>query len=506
MINVGPVAGQGDAPMKPKFIQLATRFSSSALALGVLVACGGGGSDSLDIADGGIRGTGSSVGPVSGFGSVFVNGVRFDTDQILNGEVLSNDGIECERGCENRLQKGMILRVTGEWRADGTGEAETLEYDDTFRGYATDVIVTEQTPGGEPVAGSFNVLDQTITFDRRTVIRSGSTFESASDLEGELVRVSAWRNGENYRASFIGRIDVLPDDRIELEGPVSNFSSIDREFAIGMRGVSYENDDVFKDGLNASDLSQDGIFVEVEGEQIGGTISAFTIRRADNRRFTGQENEDIEISGPVENYSVTASEFLINGVTVAITDETEFDDFARSRLQDGLLVQVEGEFRNGVVFAEEVELLEGDAEVEAEVTGVGALNNSWIVGGVTVVVNAYTLIDADDGLSSVISAGSFIEVEGIERETDDGRIYVDALAIEIEDEGDDEFELQGRLRPDNFFFNSLTILGLEMAVPPGAIDNDDEDEGSVYDCRYLEVEYEQLNTGGYSALEIECDD
>src|SRR6056297_1829152 len=72
-------------------------LAAGTVAFGAISACGGGGSDGgLDVADGGIRGTGSSVGPVSGFGSVFVNGVEFSTDGILNQTVQSDDGISTE--------------------------------------------------------------------------------------------------------------------------------------------------------------------------------------------------------------------------------------------------------------------------------------------------------------------------------------------------------------------------------------------------------------------------
>ena len=52
-----------------------------------LAACGGSGSDSEpaptpdpDDGTGGITGTGVAVGPITGFGSVIVNGVTYDTD------------------------------------------------------------------------------------------------------------------------------------------------------------------------------------------------------------------------------------------------------------------------------------------------------------------------------------------------------------------------------------------------------------------------------------------
>ncbi len=89
---------------------------------------------------------------------------------------------------------------------------------------------------------------------------------------------------------------------------------------------------------------------------------------------------------------------------MTVTSDTEFDDLDRSELEDGMLVRVEGDFRNGAIVAEEIELFEGNAEVEATVIGKSDLPNSWNIGGVTVVFTNSTVIEFDDGVSD-ISAG-----------------------------------------------------------------------------------------------------
>ena len=88
-------AGYGDKGYETALLQSCYWAGSRHSVFGAISACGGAGGG-LDVADGGIRGTGSSVGPVSGFGSVFVNGVEFSTDDIPNREVESNDGITAE--------------------------------------------------------------------------------------------------------------------------------------------------------------------------------------------------------------------------------------------------------------------------------------------------------------------------------------------------------------------------------------------------------------------------
>ncbi len=479
--------------MKPEHLHKRLSLILAPLAFGVLGACGGAGGGGVGVADGGIRGTGSSVGPVSGFGSVFVNGVRFETD----GNVVSNDGI----GFENQLDKGMILRIDGEWRTDGSGTANAVEYDDTFRGTVSGVSVAEVSRDGSPRSGTLTLFGQAITFDRQTVFSVPGGFDNDNALNDKLVRVSAWRTGSGYRASYVGVIENLPNQYVELEGPVSLHGESGDSFKIGSQRVIYLSDDVFRDGVTADDLDDTNRFVEVEGALNGlGDIVAETIRPADSRRFLGTEDEDIELTGPVEGYTPSGSEFLLNGVTIVITDDTDFDDISRSRLQDGLLVNVEGEFRGGVVIAEEIELFEGDSEVEAEVLGVGLRPNSWNIGGVTVVLTNSTLIEYDDGLTA-ISPGVSAEVEGIERRTDT-EVYLEALNIEVEapDGGDEsEFEMTGPFSPAQRQGSFIEVLGVSMTIDIGAI------QGDLTGCDFVEVEYEP-NNGGYIATEIECED
>src|SRR5690554_4877496 len=291
---------------------------ATVLVLGLFSACG----SEFQVADGGIRGTGSSVGPVSGFGSVFVNGVRFETSNILNRRVENNDGLSSE----DDLEKGMILRVEGQWSPDGTGTAESLEYDDTFRGTAANVSVTTVDSSGAPETGTFIVLGQTISFDRRTVIRLDNEFADASALEGKLVRISAWPSGDSYRASYIGELDTLPENLVELEG-LGRYDSGD--LLIGTQRIIVPGDRVFADGLTADAIGQTGQRIEVEGEYDGAIITARTIRPADDRRYEGQEGEDIEITGTVSGYTPRATSFFVNGVAVSITSDTEFDDLDR---------------------------------------------------------------------------------------------------------------------------------------------------------------------------------
>jgi len=480
-------------------------LAAGTVAFGVISACGGSGDGGLDVADGGIRGTGSSVGPVSGFGSVFVNGVEFSTDR----SVVGDDGINQE----SRLVVGMILRVDGEWRDTGLGDAETVEYDDTLRG-------TMQVLGSwNPVSktATVQILGQTVRVDSRTVVK-GMTVETLDNFDGEFVRMSGWRlpNGE-FRASYLGlRTQSNSDDfdslnEVELEGIISGLTGTD--FMIGSQLVNYSG--AAPDGLSLADLA-DGDAVEVEGSLSGSTLMAQEIRPDDSRRYLRGTDDDIEFVGPVSAaFSQSTGTFTVNGITVRVTDDTEFDGLSGpDELVQRLLVQVEGDFESdGSVTAEEIELREADSELEggpAEEIDLSA--RQFRVGGVFVQVTPLTIITDDDDESrlslSDLALPSELEIEGIERSGDDGSIYLEALKIEREDDSPEgEFELTGRIL--EMVNDRIRRLGVDLFITTNTeFDTPRSELQGLVDASQrpkVEVEYEFIGTR-YVIEEIELEE
>ena len=87
-----------------------------------LAGCGGGGGGGMASVSSG--GTGSfAMGPITGFGSIIVNGVHFD-DRLAR--VLDDDGALHDR---NELKLGMVVRVKGKpiSRAGGVARADADE-------------------------------------------------------------------------------------------------------------------------------------------------------------------------------------------------------------------------------------------------------------------------------------------------------------------------------------------------------------------------------------------
>lgn len=480
--------------MKRNVLSVAIRIAIGGALVGTLAACGGGGGGSGS-SDGGATSSGSSVGPVSGFGSVYVNGTRFRTD----GSVTSDDGVERE----TQLEKGMILKVSGTWDDRGEGEAQRIDYDDTIRG-----PLTSATWDDVEKTGALIVAGQTVQLDGQTVFKGLSPVElNGVAADTYRVRVSGWQLDDgSFRASFVGvraiGVDFDDDNEVEIEGLVENLDTDAQTFTINGFPVDYTSA-VFDDDLDREDL-RDGIAVEVEGNLQGGVLVA---REIDDEDDLFDDDDDVEIAGTVYDFDAGARTFFINGVQVQINGSTEFDDGLReSSMANGLLVKVEGEYRNGLLIAEEIEPRDGDAELEGVIESKPD-SESLIVSGVRVVLTSGTLIEDDDDDNDDdritmraqdienLNVGDFLEIEGRQRSDDGG--FLEAIKVEREDDGDDGYEMEGRVTA--LSGTTVTVMGLEMLR--GSADFSGIQVGSE-----VEVDYFRNSGGDYVVDEIEEDD
>jgi hypothetical protein len=93
-----------------------------AASIALVTACGGGSSAGSTA---GIGGTGITYGPVTGFGSVLVNSVEYDTSAATFSVEDSSAGID-----QRDLGVGMLVTVTH----DGGSTAKSVSYSDNAKG------------------------------------------------------------------------------------------------------------------------------------------------------------------------------------------------------------------------------------------------------------------------------------------------------------------------------------------------------------------------------------
>ncbi|MEQ6342088.1 MAG: DUF5666 domain-containing protein [Gammaproteobacteria bacterium] len=397
-----------------------------------LVSCGGGAGGGL--AGGGIGGTGMSQGPVTGFGSVFVNGIEFATEGA-EIEVEGQTGVT-----QAKLGVGMVVRV--EWEKDASGKfiAKRIKYADDVQGPVAGII-----PATTGTGGTFTVLGQTIKVDALTVFSGTTGFAGLAG--GQIVEVSGLRDANgDIRAT---RVEVKTGTtEVELKGVVSSLGNPSGTFSIGATTVNY---------ISLPGGVINGVCVEVKGTASGAVITATSIEFDDSCSLGGTKNgEEVEIEGFVTGLS--GDTFSVNGVAVSVASlpSSGYENGTNANLVNNVRVEVEGKITNGVLIAQKVKFkLGGDdgasgggsggdgsgggivfGEIKGQVTSVTSPNTLSIFDGaktVIVTVNNDTLFE--DGIQrnlGNVTTSNFLKINFY---TKDGTST--NIATKVEREGDD---------------------------------------------------------------------
>ncbi|MFA9421836.1 MAG: DUF5666 domain-containing protein, partial [Gammaproteobacteria bacterium] len=168
----------------------------------ILTSCGGGGGGGDTVA--GIGGTGISSGTVTGFGSVFVNGVEFET----SGTVFDID--DSGTGSQDDLALGMIVTVNGIVNDDGvTGSATSISFDDQLQGPVSNLSL----PDLDGENRTFSILGTTVHISAIDTV-----FDVTGLLSGTPFGFDQIANGNNVEVSgFFNTAGGLVATRVELK-------------------------------------------------------------------------------------------------------------------------------------------------------------------------------------------------------------------------------------------------------------------------------------------------
>jgi Domain of unknown function (DUF5666) len=393
------------------------------LAITGLVSCGSSGSDSAASSS-----TTTTSGVITGFGSVYINGVEYETDSAS----VTIDG---SQSAETDLGVGDVCVLQGSVNADGvTGTATAVTCTDELEGYVLDV---SSLING---IGTMNVMGQTVTITADTVFDSDTMASIADLVANDIVEVHGYPDGTgNILATRIETKNAATD--IEVKGLISNLDSIAMTFNLGDLLVDYSGATEV-----ASNLAN-GLYVEVKTQDSlsGNVTSGFTliaskveIEEDGDLDVDGDEGEDLKVQGVVSN--ITATSFDFNGTTVLFSLLETDDDFDVASLVDGMIITVEGYIdANGNFVVEEIEEDHAsENEAEGLVTGTTDTTITISVNSVDMtfsVNNETRMIDEqDEGVTPVfyfsltdIAIGDFVEIDYY---TDD--ISGNNIATEIE--------------------------------------------------------------------------
>lgn len=402
--------------------------STPALAL-LILACSGGGNQVAGIDAGGApRSAVVAKGTLTGFGSVIVNGVRYETD-------AASFSIDGGPGTQSDLRIGQNIIVKGSLDDNGTsGEAETVTYEDNVEGPVQAINLA---------GNSMVVLGQTVLTNLDTAFDDSISPASLAGLAiNDVVEVSGLvRADGSITATRIERKPV--GGELEVVGILSNLNAGEQTFQINDLVVDYS-------GAQLEDFSsgapQNGDPVEAKGTTLGagGELVATRVEfKGDD--IPGDDGDEVELEGFITAFT-DSNDFDVEGRAVTTSGQTRYEGGTANDLAVNVKVEVEGEINsNGVIVADEIQFKQsGDVRVEALVEDIQAGQNTLTLLGITVNVSGETQLEDKTDLDvnpltlTDINVNDFIAVRGfvengeltatrLERDDDRGEVALRAV-------------------------------------------------------------------------------
>ena len=255
-----------------------------------------------ETAVGGIQGSGfrllQLIGRITGFGSIYVNGVEYST---AHANVL----IDGRLGTESELQAGQIVALEGTVNDDGrTGAATHVEFFGDVIGPVTMV---------DPAELKFEVLGQTVQISGDTLYGNADLALDLSVLTvGTYVEVSGF--ADSHGTLMAARVDpVLAGTTPQVRGHVERLDAKTNSFRINGLNVYYN-------GAAVEGSVKNGADVKVQGRLTGETLLATSVVVVPD---DADEGEHGDIEGIITSFESGAA-FAVNDQPVRTNSGTRF--------------------------------------------------------------------------------------------------------------------------------------------------------------------------------------
>jgi hypothetical protein len=363
---------------------------ASLMSLALLHGCGGG----VDTG-----GTGSySSGPVTGFGSVIVNGVRYDD---TSASVQDDDGVP---RASSELRLGMIVDIDGSpvtSGADGpVASAQAIRINSEIVGAVDSVDVA---------GGSLVVVGQSVRVNASTVFDESFAGGLAGVTVGQVVEVHAQFDIAtlSYTAT---RVDPKGAAQFyKLRGIVNQLDTTAKTFRLAGQTINYAA--VAPANLPLVFVNGRFVRVLVRPAQVAGQWIAVAMR-AGVRPI--DEQREARLEGRITALT-SSGQFSVNGIEIDASG-AQFPD-GTAGIVLGARVQVEGVVQGGVVVARKVELQTDDRlrdrgfDLIGVVSAVNTTTKTLVLRGVT--INYGFTLRYDNGSEADLAPGRFVFLRGV---------------------------------------------------------------------------------------------
>ncbi len=384
------------------------RYLLAGLLLGLAVlgatlgGCGGG------VGTGGTGGFAS--GPITGFGSVIVNGVRFDDGSAV---VVDGDGVTRSR---DLLRLGMTVEIDGTDIGDTTGVATRIRYDSELLGLVDTAV--------DAASGGFTLLGQRVLVDSATVFDEG-VGGLAALRKGQTLEVYAVFDpaAASYRASRVG--PAAGNATPHVRGLVAQADTGARTLRIAEVNYSYGSASGVPDNVGA------GQYVRLNLSSSLPISGRYGVQAFGTAVAALPDSDKGSVKGLISSF-VSSRSFSVNGRPVDAS-AANFSN-GTAGLAVGVRVEVEGAVRSGTLKASKVSI-DSDVqqnnqtfELHGAITAVDTAQKTCALRGITV-STARTDLAYSNGTAAALAVGRQIAVRG--KLSADG-LRIDATSIAFE--------------------------------------------------------------------------
>jgi len=375
----------------------------------------------------------TSTGRITGFGSVFVGGVEYETNQAA----ISKDGQPTVNG-DNDLSVGMIVTVKGS--TNGTqGVATSIVFNDELEG-----LVLDNTLASDG-SGSLKVMGQTVTVDANTNFESKDpAYTLVENIpKGAIVEVSGYPDGNgNILASYIelkAKDMKTYGDDMEVKGIVNNLSETATALTFDLGGQTIDATDI----ASVIDLGvplANGLYVEVKSktgfDATTGFLIASKIELEDggDYRMKGDHGDEMEEEGLITAIDTDKGSIEVNGKTILVPNDIDIAQFTAGEMVEvEFSIDADGNAVMRKIEKEDAHDNDNEFSIKANIDSINADNATITVDGKVIKVDKFNAImidnsnDPDKYFSiSTLAVGELVEME----------VYKDAdgnyIAIKVE--------------------------------------------------------------------------
>ena len=384
-----------------------------------------------------------ALGSITGFGSIIVNGVKYDDSSTTVS--LDSDTEKSVAQTTADLKLGMQVELK-----HASGLATDVLVASALRGPVTSVDAAQFT---------LSVLGQKVLVDvsgaDATVLDGFASFADIKANDWIEVHASESADG-SLKATRIERESAAQSTAIKIAGKLSALDAAAKTFKVGSTTINYANSTVRP---TVAVLANDQrVYVFSDAGAIAGVVNAKKIRVKDAKLLGVAQGN---VAGLITDF-ISLSDFKVGGIKIDAS-KARFENGAVADLVNGAPVRIKGTVKDGVINASEIEFKKKLGAESAVISVKGTVTDfvslsSFKLRGQTIDAASASFVG---GKAADVANGSFVELQA---QLVNGQIKAVKLTFIAQEKEGLALNLAGLVQNYDKTAQTITIAGASLKL------------------------------------------